>query len=570
MSWGPLQMRDGRWQFRLWAPAIEELALEIAERDPVAMAPGGDGWFAATADARPGDRYRFRVSAGLAVPDPASRAQADGVHGWSLVTGPDDYAWRTDGWRGRPWEQAVIQELHAGLLGGFAGVARELPRLAALGITAVELMPVADFPGSRNWGYDGVLHYAPAQAYGTPDELKALVDRAHELGLMILLDVVYNHFGPDGNYLGNYAPQFFHPEIATPWGPAIAFDEGPVRRFFLDNALMWLNEYRFDGLRLDAVHAIEDPGFLDLLRKTVREKVGSGRHVHLVLENERNDARLLKDGYAAQWNDDFHNTVHVLLTGETAGYYGDFAERPAAKLARCLAEGFAYQGETSPGSAKPRGSPSGELPSSRFVAFLQNHDQVGNRAMGERLTVLTEKTRLQAATALLLLSPQIPLLFMGDETGSHSPFLFFTDFDDGLADAVREGRRAEFARFPAFADGQARTRIPDPNDPATFERSRPEPGPDASEWMQLYRDLLALRARKIMPRLAGARGIGAEAIDDGAVLARWRLADESVLTIFANLGDAPVDAPELPRSGPMFALGEGGAPGAFAAWLENE
>ncbi|HET6630094.1 MAG TPA: malto-oligosyltrehalose trehalohydrolase [Woeseiaceae bacterium] len=570
MNWGPVRMRDGRWQFRLWAPTVTKLTLELAGREPAAMADRGGGWFAVTVEARPGDRYRFRVSKERAVPDPASRAQAGDVHGWSVVVDPDSYGWRTDGWRGRPWEQAAIQELHVGLLGGFAGVARELPRLSALGITAVELMPVADFPGRRNWGYDGVLPYAPASAYGTPDELKALVDRAHELGLMVLLDVVYNHFGPEGSHLASYAPEFFHPEVATPWGAAIAFDEEPVRQFFLDNALMWLNEYRFDGLRLDAVHSIKDETFVDVLRQTVREKVGSGRHVHLVLENEHNDAGLLQDGYDAQWNDDFHNTGHVLLTGETDGYYADFAERPAEKLARCLAEGFVYQGDTSPGSGKPRGTRSGELPMSCFVAFLQNHDQVGNRACGERLTVLTSSDRLRAATALLLLCPQVPLIFMGDETGSRSPFLFFTDFEDGLADAVREGRRAEFARFPAFADAAARAKIPDPNDPATFERSRPEPGPDAGEWMQLYRDLLALRARTIAPRLAGARGIGAEAIGGGAVLARWRLADDAVLTLFVNLGAASVDPPELPDSEPIFALGGNGAPGSFGAWLGNE
>ncbi len=570
MSWGPARLRDGRWRFRLWAPAVPAPALEIADREPVAMAPDREGWFAVTVDARPGDRYRFRVADDLAVPDPASRAQADGVHGWSLVIEPDGYGWRTDGWRGRPWEQAVIQELHAGLLGGFAGVARELPRLAALGITAVELMPVGDFAGRRNWGYDGVLPYAPAQAYGTPDELKALVDRAHELGVMMLLDVVYNHFGPDGNYLGRYAPSFFHPELATPWGAAIAFDREPVRQFFLDNALMWLNEYRFDGLRLDAVHAIQDPAFLARLRQTVRQRAGSGRHVHLVLENEHNDAGLLQDGYTAQWNDDFHNTVHVILTGETSGYYGDYAERPADKLARCLAEGFVYQGQESPASGRPRGTASGHLPTLRFVAFLQNHDQVGNRALGERLTVLTGPERLRAATALLLLCPQIPMTFMGDETGSRSPFLFFTDFDDGLADAVRDGRRAEFANFPAFAGPGARATIPDPNEAATFERSRPAPGPDAAAWSRLYRGLLALRSQAIVPRLAGARGIGAEAIGEGAVLARWRLGDGAVLTIFTNLGETPARVPAVPPGEPIYSLGRGGAPGAFAAWLENE
>lgn len=387
MSWGPVCTAEGQWRFSLWAPALSQLSLEIADREPVAMDACPGGWFAVTAGARPGDHYRFRASPDPAVPDPASRAQDRGVHGWSLLVDPGNYRWRTDGWRGRPWQEAVIQELHVGLLGGFGGVAEELPRLAALGITAIELMPVADFPGRRNWGYDGVLPYAPASAYGTPDELKALIDCAHELGLMMLLDVVYNHFGPDGNYIAGYAPEFFHPEVATPWGAAIAFDQRPVRQFFIDNALMWLNEYRFDGLRLDAVHAIHDPDFLDLLRASVRENVDPDRQVHLVLENERNDTRLLRRGYDAQWNDDFHNTVHVMLTGETAGYYADFAERPAEMLARCLAEGFAYQGEQSPGSGKPRGTPSSGLPVSCFVSFLQNHDQVGNRALGERLSV---------------------------------------------------------------------------------------------------------------------------------------------------------------------------------------
>lgn len=517
------------------------------------MQPSSDGWFHAEAEAAAGARYRFRISPDLAVPDPASRAQAGDVHGWSLLVDPDGHRWQNQ-WLGRPWEEAVVYELHAGLLGGFRGVAERLPELAALGVTAVELMPVAAFSGTRNWGYDGVLPYAPASAYGTPDELKALVDRAHGLGLMVLLDVVYNHFGPDGNYLHSYAGDFFHPEIHTPWGAAIAFDRDPVRRFFIDNALMWLTEYRFDGLRFDAVHAIGDPGFLDDMAAEIRAAT-EGRHVHLVLENEANDAARLERGYDAQWNDDFHNVVHVLLTGETEGYYEAFAGRPAHKLARCLAEGFVYQGESG------RGAPSGHLRTSAFVPFLQNHDQVGNRAMGERLMVLTGKERLRAATALLLLMPQVPLLFMGEESGSETPFLFFTDFHDDLADAVREGRRREFAKFAAFADPGARARIPDPNDPATFERSRLEPGPEAEEWRELYRRLLDLRRGEIVPRLKGARGEGAEALSNSAVLARWRLGDGSRLAIFCNLG-----AEEMaePACDPLFRID-----GRFAAWIER-
>ncbi|MDQ1156256.1 maltooligosyltrehalose trehalohydrolase [Sphingomonas sp. SORGH_AS 950] len=401
-------------------------------------------------------------------------------------------------------------------------------------------MPVNAFGGTRNWGYDGVLPYAVAEAYGSPAELKTLVDTAHSLGLSVFLDVVYNHFGPDGNYLGAYAGAFFHQDIDTPWGGAVAVDADPVHRYFVDNALMWLRDYRIDGLRFDAVHAIENDGFLDRMAAEIRAALPE-RHVHLVLENEKNDAeRLTPGGYDAQWNDDFHNVLHVLLTGETSAYYGDFADRPAERLARCLKEGFIYQGEGSPNhDGKPRGKPSGDLPSTAFVAFLQNHDQVGNRAMGERLIRLTDRERLRAATALLLLGPQIPLLFMGEDEGSESPFLFFTDFHDELADAVREGRRREFAKFDAFADEAARARIPDPNARSTFEVSVPEPGPKAGEWRALYRELLSLRHAHIVPRLKDTVGLAAEVCGPAAVKARWRMGDGATLTIAIDLGEAP-------------------------------
>lgn len=568
MIWGPSPAAPGRTRFRIWAPALSELMLEIDGRPPLPMEPQENGWFEADAAAGPGDRYRFRIAPDLAVPDPASRGQADDVHGYSLVPDQRSYRWRETEWAGRAWREAVVYEVHVGLMGGFSGVAERLPELAELGVTAIQLMPVADFPGSRNWGYDGVLPYAPDRAYGSPDDLKALVDRAHALGLMILLDVVYNHFGPDGNYLHAYAPDFFHPEVATPWGAAIAFDREPVRRFFIDNALMWLDDYRFDGLRFDAVHAIRDETFLDEMADEIR-RATAGRHVHLILENEANEAGRLEGRYDAQWNDDFHNVVHVLLTGETASYYRDFADHPARKLARCLGEGFVYQGTMSPNHGAPRGSPSGHLPPTAFVSFLQNHDQIGNRALGERLTLLTDQRRLRAATALLLLSPQIPLLFMGDETGSEAPFLFFTDFHEELADAVREGRRREFASFPAFSDPKAREGIPDPNDPQTFERSRPEPGPDAERWRALYGELLALRHREIVPRLDGARSAGAAPVGDAAVAAHWRLGDGTLLTLFANFGTNPVEVPQRPPSEPLFAVGELGGSSSFAAWLEQ-
>lgn len=559
--WGPELLADGQTRFRLWAPDANDLRIEVENGPEAPMTPDGDGWCAATLPVGAGARYRFRVG-NVAVPDPAARVQAGGVHGWSVVV-DHPHAWRNPSWRGRPWEETIVLELHAGVVGGFAGVAERLPGLAELGVTAIELMPVGAFGGTRGWGYDGVLPYAVHEDYGSPADLKRLVDQAHGFGISVFLDVVYNHFGPDGNYLGLYAPSFFHPDVQTPWGGAVAVDLEPVARFFIDNALMWLDEYRIDGLRFDAVHAIDNPVFLDRMAAELRERLPD-RYVHLVLENESNDAERLRAGaFDAQWNDDFHNVLHVLLTGETSAYYADFADRPAARLARCLSEGFIYQGEGSPNhDGRTRGSPSGHLPPTAFVSFLQNHDQVGNRAMGERLTLLTDRAKLRAATALLLLCPQIPLLFMGEEEGSESPFLFFTDFHDELADAVREGRRREFAKFAAFADPEARKAIPDPNAKATFDRSRPQPDSSAAEWREFYRQLLAIRRDRIVPHLTGARSLGAEATGTAAVVARWRLGDGTTLGIAIDLADAPAPLPQ--PSTELFRDGD-----RFVAWREQ-
>jgi maltooligosyltrehalose trehalohydrolase len=564
MRWGPGPTAEGT-RFRLWAPDRDAVTLEIDGASPVAMAAAGDGWFAADVPVGAGARYRFRLTDDLAVPDPASRAQDGGVNGWSVVVDHAAYRWTAE-WRGRAWEEMVIEEVHVGLLGGFAGVAARLPALADVGITAIELMPVNAFGGTRNWGYDGVLPYAPTESYGTPDALKALVDRAHALGISVFLDVVYNHFGPDGNYLGDYASGFFHADVKTPWGGAVAVDDEEPRRFFIDNALMWLEDYRIDGLRFDAVHAIGDDGFLDAMAAEIRARID--RPVHLVLENEKNDAERLAEGrYDAQWNDDFHNVLHVLLTGEDDAYYADFADRPAERLARCLSEGFVYQGDASANhDGAPRGTPSAHLPPTRFVSFLQNHDQIGNRAMGERLSQLTDPAKLAAATVLWALSPQIPLLFMGDTDGSETPFLFFTDFHDELADAVREGRRGEFAKFAAFKDPATRDAIPDPNARGTFDASRPEPGADAETWRDLYRRLLTLRRTAIVPVLKGAMAAGAEAVADKAVVARWRMGDGTMLTIAINFGDEAATA-DLPDAAPLFATGTPLAPASCAVWL---
>ena len=575
--WGPVLLAPDRTRFRLWAPGCETVTLEIDGGDSVPMTRDDEGWFAAEAPVGAGARYRFRISDDLAIPDPASRAQADDVHGWSIVVDRDAYLWRTDDWRGQPWEETILYECHPGVTGGFTGMIETLPALVELGVTAIELMPVNAFSGTRNWGYDGVLPYAPAAAYGTPDELKALIDHAHGLGLSVFLDVVYNHFGPDGNYLPAIAPTFFDEARHTPWGAAIDFKRDAVAHYFIDNARMWIEEYRFDGLRFDAVHAIEDNDFLDRLAREIRAGAGD-RNVHLVLENESNDAERLNDEhYDAQWNDDFHNVLHVLLTDESGAYYQDFADRPAERLARCLGEGFIYQGEGSPNhDGKPRGKPSAHLPPTRFVSFLQNHDQVGNRALGERLTRLTDTPRLKAAAALLLLCPQIPMLFMGEETGSVSPFLFFTDFHDELADAVREGRRKEFAKFPAFADPEQREKIPDPNARETFDVSRAMPGDEAADWRDFYRSLIAIRRDRIVPALAGATAIGADAIgdaaDDKAVIARWLLGDGATLTLVLNLGAAMVSV-ETPDAVPIAVVGTGLvdralAPASLVAWLE--
>ncbi|AUZ46215.1 malto-oligosyltrehalose trehalohydrolase [Pseudomonas orientalis] len=535
---GALMLDAQHTRFALWAPDAFYVSVELQEGKSIAMLPQADGWFEVEIACPAGTLYRFNIDGEREVPDPASRAQALDVHGWSRVVDPLAYQWQHSHWQGRPWHEAVIYELHVGAMGGYAEVEKHLPRLAELGVTAIELMPLAQFPGERNWGYDGVLPYAPQATYGSPEQLKHLIDSAHGHGLAVILDVVYNHFGPDGNYLGQYAKGFFQEDVHTPWGAGIDFERREVRDFFLDNALMWLLEYRFDGLRLDAVHAIDNPGFLQELAQRVRQQVDTGRHVWLVLENELNQAGLLKHDFDAQWNDDFHNVLHVLLTGETAAYYSDFAEQPTAKLARCLGEGFIYQGQTTR-HGHARGEPSGELPPTAFVAFLQNHDQIGNRALGERLHQLCPPQALKAATALLLLSPMIPLMFMGDEVKAAEPFLFFTDHHGELAEAVREGRRNEFADFAAFHDPEQRERIPDPNALTTFLQSRPTLA--ENEHSQFYRHLLSLRHQYVVPHLPGSVALGAQVLADGAVTARWRLGNGSVLQIDLNLSAEPVD-----------------------------
>ncbi|RHZ98039.1 malto-oligosyltrehalose trehalohydrolase [Cereibacter sphaeroides] len=557
-AWGP-RIEDGLGRFRLWAPSQERLVLRLDGTDHP-MTRSDDGWFELQMPAEPGMDYGFVLESGQVVPDPAARAQAGDVHGLSRLVAPS-FDWQHD-WTGRPWAETVVMELHIGTFteeGTFRAAIEHLPHLAEIGITMIELMPVAQFGGNRGWGYDGVLLYAPHPAYGTPEDLKALVDAAHGLGMSVVLDVVYNHFGPDGNYLGAYAADFFDPERHTPWGSAIAYHLPPVRRFFLDNALYWLTEFRFDGLRIDAADHIRDPDsdpevLVDLAR-AIRQRIPD-RPIHLTTEDNRNITRLHERGpegevvlHTAEWNDDLHNVAHVLLTGETEGYYCDFVKDHWRKYARALAEGFVYQGEHSEHEGAPRGTPSGYLPPLAFVDFLQNHDQIGNRAFGERLTTLAPEARLRAMMAVLLMSPHVPLLFMGEEWGETRPFTFFTDFHGELADAVRNGRRKEFAHFSAFQGLDLDRTVPDPNAEGTFLSSKLDWLHRETErgrsWMAFVKDLLATRAREIAPRLERAPGNGGRvvAVSDDLVAVDWQL-DGAVLRLRANFDDRPQDLPE--------------------------
>ncbi|GGY71864.1 malto-oligosyltrehalose trehalohydrolase [Cellvibrio zantedeschiae] len=538
---GAFLNKDGTTHFALWAPDARTVALELGKGDLVHnLYKDHDGWYKATIECAAGTAYRYLINNELHVPDPAARRQLDDVHGWSCVV-DQAYPWKTVTWHGRPWHEAIIYELHVGALGGFSKVEEMLPTLAELGITAIELMPLNEFPGERNWGYDGVLLFAPESSYGTPEQLKSLIDSAHALDMMVIVDVVYNHFGPDGNYLGQYAKHFFRTDIKTGWGDAIDFRQQPVRDFFIENALMWILDYRVDGLRIDAAHAIKDKNFLLELSERVRGAVLPSRHVHLVLENEDNAASLLTNGFDAQWNDDGHNVLHHLLTNEHEGYYADFADSPTTKLARCLSEGFIYQGEYTP-RGRLRGEISKDLPPTAFVLFLQNHDQVGNRAFGERLIQLADPDALKAAVGLLLLCPMIPLLFMGEEWGCKKPFLFFTDHHDDLAKAVCEGRRKEFESFAKFNDPEMREKIPNPNELATFTQSIPEQHDEEehSEWREFYKGLIALRHTEIIPRLKGAKSAGVNILEDRALVASWMMGDGQLLRIYINLSIFPV------------------------------
>jgi maltooligosyltrehalose trehalohydrolase len=539
--------------FRVWAPETRHAAVRIltGPERTVPLQPEADGWFSGRVDAcGVGTRYQYVLDDAEVWPDPASRWQPDGVHGPSAIVDPGAFAWQSSAWTPPSIDELVIYELHVGTFtpqGTFASAAARLGWLAELGITAVELMPVAAFPGTRNWGYDGAALFAPAGAYGTPDDLRRFVDDAHRLDIAVIADVVYNHFGPDGAYAAACSPRFFSTRHESPWGAGINLD-GPdsasVRRFFIEHAIAWVHEFRFDGLRLDATHALVDDSpvhFVSELRAAVRAAVPE-REVLLIAEDPRN-LRVTIDppaqggwGLDAVWADDFHHVARRLSGGRDEGYYRDFAGT-TNELARTLRDGWLYQGEWSAHEGGPRGTSTAGLPLTRFVICLQNHDQIGNRALGERLHHEVAPEVCRALTAVLLLAPETPLLFMGQEWAATSPFLYFTDHAEALGRLVSEGRRAEFRDFSAFADPAARERIPDPQAPDTFARSRLEwderARPAHAVVVALHRDLLALRrtlASDEVSGLDGARRVAA--IDkDGVMLRRRRRAGGEVVLI---------------------------------------
>lgn len=536
-------------RFRLFAPDARAVELEIEGGGQHVMQPGDNGFFAVeVSDVAPGTLYRFSIG-GQAVPDPASRMQAEDADGWSVLTARP--ANLPPSWS-RPWREAVIAEVHVGTAtpeGTFRALIDRLDHYREAGFTVIELMPVADFPGQRNWGYDGVLLYAPDRAYGTPDDLRALIDAAHEHGLGMMLDVVYNHFGPSGNFLPLYASSFFRQDISTPWGPAIDLENETVRAFFTGNSAYWLADFGFDGLRFDAVHALATEGAESFLREIAQACRAVRPNAFLVLENHDNVAGWMTRGerlFTAQWNDDWHHALHVLTTGERTGYYAPYADDAVAAAGRALAEGFVFQGEPYPDAdGPPRGAPSVELPPDAFVSFVQNHDHIGNRPLGDRLAASLAPERLAFLRFVLMLSPEIPLLFQGEEALLRTPFPFFCDFEGELAEAVRKGRRSEFAEF---FDAHGEVSFPDPLAETTFISAKLKPedfsAPQARTELDAFRRLAEQRSKLVWP-LAGSRYLGAENNRTGdALRVAWRFqAGTLVMVLNAGTKTVNLDAP---------------------------
>jgi maltooligosyltrehalose trehalohydrolase len=514
---GAVVNKAGCTRFKVWSPRAKKVQVCLdpwGRRETIPMQREEKGYFILESDAPPGALYYYVLDGGAERPDPASRHQPHGVHAPSRVVDTTAFSWSDAGWEGRPLEELIIYELHAGSFtpeGTFQGIINRLPYLAReLGITALELMPVAQFPGERNWGYDGTYLFAPHHAYGGPEGLAALVDACHGQGLAVILDVVYNHLGPEGNYLWDFGP-YFTDRYRTPWGAAVNFD-GPgsdeVRRFFIENALYWVTEYHIDGLRLDAIHGIFDFSPIHILREigeaVHRQGLALGRRIHVIAESDLNDVRVIQAvsrggwGLDAQWSDDFHHSFHTLITGEKAGYYQDFGS--LEHMAMVYEDGFTYRGQYSKYRERRHGTSARTRPGWQFVVHSQTHDQVGNRARGERLSALVPPEALKLAAGLVLTAPFVPLLFMGEEYAEKVPFLYFTSFEDQkLAQAIREGRKREFEKF------HWKEEIPDPQDPNTFFRSHIELSlrnkPGHKGIFEYYKRLI--RLRRSHPALTG-------------------------------------------------------------------
>jgi malto-oligosyltrehalose trehalohydrolase len=561
-SWGAEHVGENSVLFRLWAPDIERLRLRIAGRNRE-MLPAGQGWFTLTVEGvEPGTPYQFVMPDGKAFADPASRAQEDGVDGQSLIVDPALYRWNMPAWKGHAWEAAVIYEIHVGTFtpeGTFRAAASRLAELAELGFTVIQLMPVGQFPGDRGWGYDSALPYAPHHAYGSPDDMKAFVDAAHRVGLSVVLDVVYNHFGPAGNLFVSNIPSFFDPQFLTPWGPSVNFAQPAVRSFFIENALYWLEEFNLDGLRIDAVDEMLDETSETHILVELAERVHSettGRRRHLVMEDHRAILRNPErggtpDAFVAGWNNDAYHAAHVVATGEAVGHSAPFAAEPVAKLAACLAHGMMpAQGEKDEDGGSDR-EPGGQVPLTSYIHFLQNHDHVGNRAHGERMISLSEPRRLEVMTAMLLLSPQVPMLFMGQDYGEVQPFGFFADYEGDIAMTTWANRLIEAEKFGGLPDGVTEPwQIDNPNAREAFEKSKiraeRRDTPEGCLAREKIRDLIAKRCEHVVPGLSGLSGNAGRVLASApeTIAIDWHLSDRLV-QLRANLSASDVEMPGI-------------------------
>ena len=572
---------DGEVRFAVWAPDARSVRLRLSPGPGLStretwrsadLAPGGAGlWIGTVEGACQGDRYAYSLDGAPPLPDPASRFQPDGVHGWSEIVDPSRFAWTDGEWNGLDPRRAVLYELHVGTFtpeGTFAAAAEKIPYLADLGITAIELMPLADFPGRRNWGYDGVALYAPSRAYGRPDDLRALVNAAHQAGVAVIVDVVYNHLGPEGAYLPAFSPQFLTARHWTPWGRAVNLDDDgstAVRRLLCDNALHWIHEYHADGLRLDATHALIDSRprhFVAELTGCVHAATDPAPVVYA--EDSRNLAVMVDDpsrdgwGLDGVWADDFHHVVRRMLTGDRHGYYADY-RGTAEELAATLGRGWLFVGQTSVHEHGPRGTNPSQVPMRKAVICVQNHDQIGNRALGDRLHHAVEPAAWRAAVTVLLTAPMTPLLFMGQEWATSAPFQVFTDFAPELGEQVVEGRRREFRAFPEFSTPEAAERIPAPQAPSTFLASRlrwdEQEATDHAAALRLHRALLRLRRDRASLQASDACLCTAEPIGAETVVFQRGAAGEDALVVVARMrGCGTVTVPALHGGGyhPIF------------------